>query len=228
MRFLKPVPGPIHVLHVAARVRDSRRSLRRAGVCVSASLVLACSGVADLDLGQDSNALQSSADEPTPPSVEPSGAVDESPEPVSTAASPSAALSPGQSYLVDPATGEVYVPCEASGDVAPESGPPVVEPDTGTPVNEPVPVSGGEPVEHAGEAWVQPVTPTEKGGVSVQPCVLIPDVVPVVEPSPVEPLPPGGDVAPTVPDEPPAVSPDSPSPPSADVEPGTPVPVDVD
>jgi hypothetical protein len=93
-------PGPAH-----------RVTLLRWGAGISLGLVLlACGGPADLQLGRDSDALESSGDRP---GSDPTRAA-EAPSADTSNASPSlppgAASGPG--YLVDPTTGQVFLPCE--------------------------------------------------------------------------------------------------------------------
>jgi hypothetical protein len=117
MSHIKPVPVSSQPLHVTA----PSVTLLRWGASISLSLVLlACGGAADLQLGQDSNALEGSAnDEPNsdaPPGVAaPTTNVDPTTgEQALPGTAAGGAPAPGQVYLVDPATGQLFLPCEVA------------------------------------------------------------------------------------------------------------------
>ena len=120
MRHVKPVPV----------------ILRRWGASISASLVLlACGGAADLQLGQDSSALEGAAD--GPPSAEPTRDAEVATPTGATDSVQSPELVPGQAYLVDPATGQAFLPCQAPLPDGAATGEPVSD----VPVVEPLPAN---------------------------------------------------------------------------------------
>ncbi|MEY4547362.1 MAG: hypothetical protein RL685_3557 [Pseudomonadota bacterium] len=112
MSHFPPFPRSSTALHCSAP-RAPRVTLLRWGTSLSLSLVLlACGGVADLQLGQDSNALEGTAnDAPGAANADPPAAI-QVPQPGTEP--PAVTPVPGQVYLVDPATGQLYLPCTAA------------------------------------------------------------------------------------------------------------------
>lgn len=170
MSHFKPVLIQSQVLHgAAALVRLRRWRFSSAGAAVSASLVLlACGGVADLQLGQDSSALQDT-DDGQPGSAAPSAGTDPAtgdaaPVPGTPVVTPVPGTVPGQVYLVDPATGQLFLPCEVPLPTGVATDPPVpAEPQTQAPVppDAPVPSDPQTPPAAGAEPWVQAVPPSE-------------------------------------------------------------------
>jgi hypothetical protein len=174
-------PGPAH-----------RVTLLRWGAGISLGLVLlACGGPADLQLGRDSDALESSGDRP---GSDPTRAA-EAPSADTSNASPSlppgAASGPG--YLVDPTTGQMFLPCETP-----------VAADTASAE----PSATDQPSANVDPTIPDQPSATDQPSANVDP--TIPDQ-------------PSANVDPTIPDQPSAnVDPTIPDQPSANVDPTIP------